>query len=86
MKKLTILLLALGFLSCSTDSIETPQNTIETNNKCSAVSQLIQVTIDGRHIIQGETPLTIDCSKCGDEYAKVYTGDRLIQYKKYVCQ
>lgn len=83
MKKL-FFILAIVLMGCSVDPIE-PNPTATPDPKCTGVTQLIQVTIDGRHVVKAESTLTIDCIKCGTEYDKVFTGDRLIQYKKYIC-
>ena len=80
---LMILLMLTSLFSCSPEEIEIRPT--QTNDNCNCKEQLIQVTVDGRHIIQGEINVYILCSKNGEEFSKVYNGDRLIQYKKYNC-
>lgn len=79
MKKLYILILIL-FIGCSKDSIYEPEEIF-----CNCKVVTYQVTINGKHIVRNELDIKTKCINKDVIFGKEYSNNRLIQYKKYVC-
>ena len=81
MKKLFILFV-LVFLSCSKDTI------LDTNEVCrrDCELRLIQVTVNGIHLIRDSRPVTIRCDKSTEPFdIKRDSKGKIILYKAYKC-
>ena len=79
MKKLIIILIV--FSSCSKDTVFEPI----LDEKCNCKRNLVQVTINGTHLVRNTTNALIDCDEDGLVFGRKYSGSKLIQYNKYIC-
>lgn len=82
MRKLYIILLLL-FLSCSKDTI-LDNDTVPCKKDC--YLNLVQVTVNGIHLVKSSELKTIDCDTDTEPFDIIRNSDgRIIQYKIYRC-